>query len=90
MPSLPDTVTPYRKTPVFTEKSVPQGLLRDHRTKPGMWARVHVVAGSLGLEYPSGGTAVTLTPERTGVIEPDVPHRVILAGPVRFFVEFLR
>ena len=31
-----------------------------------------------------------LTPERPGVVEPEVPHEVEPSGEVRFFVEFLK
>ena len=31
-----------------------------------------------------------LTPERPGVVEPEVAHEVEPLGPVRFLVEFLR
>jgi tellurite resistance-related uncharacterized protein len=81
----------YRKTPIFDESSIPAGLLHRHSTKAGVWARIHVLEGTLlfrllepvPIEYP-------LTPERPGEVEPEAPHEVAVCGPVRFYVEFLR
>ena len=45
--SLPEDVRPYRKTDVFTQETVPAGLLRAHTTKEGAWALIHVLEGRL-------------------------------------------
>ena len=45
----------YQQTPVFTEHSVPAGLLRDHATKRGVWARIEVLAGALRYRIASLG-----------------------------------
>src|SRR4051812_38643256 len=42
MASLPEHVQVYKQTPTFTEDNVPSGLLADHRTKAGVWARIVV------------------------------------------------
>ena len=34
---LPQDVLPSRRTDVFTEASVPKGLLKAHTTKEGAW-----------------------------------------------------
>lgn len=88
MATVPDGVTSYKRTPTFTEETVPAALLHDHRTKPGTWARVVVEEGTL--EYTCDRGTFFLTPELTGVIAPEVPHHVRLVGPVRFHVVFLR
>ena len=41
----PDGLLAYKRTPEFTEASVPAGLLRRHSTKPGVRACLHVEAG---------------------------------------------
>ena len=91
MKSLPEQMRPYRRTPEFTERSVPAALLRRHDTKAGVWGRIHVLEGEL--LYRILEPAIEehlLSPGRDGVVEPEVPHEVAPRGRVRFFVEFLR
>jgi tellurite methyltransferase len=90
MPSLPPDVHAYRRTATFTEATTPAGLLRDHSTKPGTWARIVVEEGTLGYRLECPSTAFVLTPTNEGVIPPVVPHQVQLLGPVRFYIEFLK
>ncbi|MFZ5653505.1 MAG: DUF1971 domain-containing protein [Pseudomonadota bacterium] len=91
MKTLPDEVRPYQRTPVFTETTVPAGLLRAHTTKAGTWGRILVLEGRLRYRILSPAVEeVLLTPERFGVVEPQVPHEVAPDGPVKFLVEFLR
>lgn len=45
MKTLPEDVRPYRRTPTFTESTIPPSLLMDHTTKPGVWGVIHVVTG---------------------------------------------
>ncbi len=89
LPTLPKDLTQYKTTPVFSEKSVPQGLLRAHRTKTGTWARVSVLEGKLlyGLE---GGPSWVLTPKVSAIVEPESAHFVTPIGKVRFEVQFFR
>lgn len=87
---LPSSVKAYRRTPVFTETSIPDGLLRDHSTKPGTWGLIHVISGELRLHFTETETPERLAPGRPGVLAPQVGHRVAADGPVRFFVEFFR
>ncbi len=89
MKTLPATVRPYRRTPEFTESTIPDGLLRDHRTKPGVWGVIHVLEGALEYQIvePEPEQHV-LTPQHPGIIEPAMRHAVRATGPVRFYVEF--
>ncbi len=87
---LPAEVSAYKRTPEFDEQTVPAGLLRAHTTKPGVWARIVVLEGSLLYRVPGRGLALTLDVSRVGVVEPEVPHEVEPRGHVRFYVEFLR
>ena len=48
MKNLPPEVKPYRRTPEFTESTIPAGLLKGHTTKPGVWAMIHVLEGGIG------------------------------------------
>lgn len=38
---------PYKCTPVFDENTLPAGLRREHRTKPGVWGVIRVLDGRL-------------------------------------------
>ena len=84
-PDLPELV-PYRRTPTFTESSVPAGLLRDHRTKPGVYGRIHVEAGCL--RYTDATGEQLLTAGAVAVSRPEQTHAVEPVGMVRFYVEF--
>lgn len=81
----------YRRTPEFDQDTVPGGLRRDHATRAGIWARLHVVAGALQyhVDAPVNRT-FRVSPKAFAVIVPELPHRVEITGTVRFFVEFWR
>lgn len=88
--SWPTDLVAYKRTPEFTEDTVPAALLRDHRTKPGAWARILVLEGALHYQADSLGIAEKLTPDQPGQVFPEVPHHVRPLGKVRFLVEFHR
>jgi tellurite resistance-related uncharacterized protein len=85
---LPDGVRPYRRTPVFTEATMPGGLRGDHSTKPGVWGVVTVLEGHLRLIFLDTGERHLLDPETPGIIAPERPHRAEPLGPVRFTIDF--
>ncbi|WP_337186358.1 DUF1971 domain-containing protein [Phenylobacterium sp.] len=91
---LPTTARPYRRTDVFTESTVPAGLLKAHTTKAGAWALIHVLEGRLAyriVDPRRPASETTLTPGTPpGVVEPTILHEVEPLGPVRFYVEFHR
>lgn len=91
MKKLPANVEPYKKTPEFTHLSVPDGLLRSHNTKEGIWAKIVVLRGELTYRIlePVIEEAL-LSPEKNGVVEPTVKHEVVPHDGVRFYVEFYR
>lgn len=91
MKKIPASAISYKKTPEFTEETVPLGLLKAHKTKEGTWGKIHVSEGELHYrilepEYEK----VVLTSERHGVVEPTILHEVEPVGKVRFLVEFFR
>lgn len=91
MPALPDGVEVYKQTPVFDQRSIPSGLRRDHRLKPGTWGRIVVLEGRLSYEIAEPEPlAWVLAPGISGIIAPETAHRVEPVGAVRFRVEFLR
>lgn len=90
---LPSDVSPYRRTPEFTETTVPAALLKAHSTKEGAWGLIHVLEGRLAyrVEDPRRpGSETILAAGSTCVIEPTILHAVEPLGPVRFYVEFHR
>jgi len=89
MKQLPPDCVSYKQTKVFTEHTVPAGLLRAHKTKPGVWGKIVVVEGRL--TYRINEPAVEtheLSPALHGVVEPEVLHEVEPKGAVRFYVDF--
>jgi tellurite resistance-related uncharacterized protein len=92
MKALPKTVVAYKKTPEFTELTVPAGLLKDHQTKEGVWGGgIAVLEGCR--EYTIIDPVleiVRLNKEQRGVVEPTMRHHVTPVGSVKFYVEFNR
>jgi tellurite methyltransferase len=86
---FPEGLHEYKRTPTFTETTIPAGLQRDHTTKNGVWGLIEVEAGSLlyTVQYPEERTC-TLTPGTPGIVVPGMKHRVHAAEPVRFHVAF--
>jgi tellurite resistance-related uncharacterized protein len=85
---LPAGLTAYKQTPVFDQDSLPAGLRREHRTKAGVWALIHVVEGSLRYRILDPPSEEILTVGTPGVVKPEQPHEVDPLGPMRMYVEF--
>jgi len=91
MKTVPASVLPYKRTPDFTEHTVPAGLLRSHNTKEGVWGKIVVLEGSLLYRILQPTIEeVLLTPETHGVVEPTVKCEVVPFPEVRFCVDFHR
>ena len=91
MKTLPAAVEAYRRTPEFTEESIPDGLRKAHRTKPGVWGRIVVLEGRLRYRIlQSPPRELVLDADNPGVVEPEVEHEVEPIERVRFFVKFYR
>lgn len=91
--TIPAGFEVYKTTPEFRESTIPEGLLRAHATKEGIWGRICVMAGSLRYTVVDNRRQQRerlLTPGIHGVIEPSILHHVAADGRVRFYVEFLR
>jgi len=91
MKQLPSDLTAYKRTPEFTETSIPQGLLKDHNTKQGVWGKIVVLDGSLEyiIQEPEI-EIIKLSSSKFGVVEPTIKHHVKPIGAVKFYVEFYR
>ena len=81
-------VEPYKRTPVFDENTLPAGLRKEHRTKPGVWGIIRVLEGRLRYQVIDPSCEMVLEPGRPGLVQPDQPHRVEPLGPMRMQVEF--
>ena len=86
--NAPAVPAPYRSTPVFDENTVPAGLRREHRTKPGVWGIIRVIEGRLRYQVLDPASEVVLEPGRPGLVLPNVPHLIEPLGPMRMQVEF--
>lgn len=91
MKALPDSVVPGRRTPEFTELTVPRGLLERHRTKSETWGEIVVLEGVLvyRILHPDK-KEFQLVPGNPGIIEPTILHEVEPRGAVRFYIQFYR
>ncbi len=91
MKEIPSNVSAYKRTPEFTETSVPEGLLKDHNTKVGVWGKIVVQEGVLEYTITEPEIeVVVLSSDKFGVVEPMIKHNVKPQGQVRFYVEFYR
>jgi len=88
---LPEGWREYRRTPAFTHATAPEALRTRHTTKPGVWARIHVVAGALRyLILDPFEAQERLAAGDVGIVLPETGHRLEIEGPVEFFVAFYR
>jgi tellurite resistance-related uncharacterized protein len=91
---LPVGLQSYKRTPTFTEATIPAGLKSDHSTKDGVWGLIHVEDGKLRYVVTDprrGHSEAILTATQTaGIVEPTIVHHVEPVGSVRFHVEFLK
>jgi len=47
----PERPLPYKCTPVFDENTLPAGLRKEHRTKPGVWAPFECAPGDCAIMF---------------------------------------
>lgn len=86
---FPVGISEYKRTPEFTETTIPAGLLKEHNTKPGVWGLIHVLDGRL-LYTLADGREFVLSPGVLGIVVPEMLHQVRADGKVRFCVAFHR
>lgn len=82
------TTSPYKCTPIFDEHTLPAGLRREHRTKPGVWGVIRVFEGRLRYRVLDPVSETILDSRHPGLVLPEQPHLVEALGPVRMQVEF--
>lgn len=79
---------PYRSTPVFDERTLPDALRRRHNTKAGVWGVVRVLEGRLKLTYLDPPSDVVLEQDGSGLLLPQQDHFVEPLGPMKMRVDF--
>ena len=87
---FPENFIPYKKTPVFSEESLPSGLKNDHSTKVGIWGKIIVIEGRIQYCVTSLNTDVELSPGEPGIVLPEIIHSVTPLDMVKFYVEFYK
>jgi tellurite resistance-related uncharacterized protein len=80
----------YKKTRVFDQNTVPEGLTRNHCTARGVWAMIHILDGSLVYRTISPPSVENLDVDHPAIVAPEELHEIGLCGPVRFYIEFYR
>jgi tellurite methyltransferase len=85
---LPPHFVAYKQTPLFDETTIPAGILNEHSTKAGVWAKIHVVEGRLRYCVPALKVEREVTAGHIDIVVPEVVHNVQLVGMVKFYVEF--
>jgi tellurite methyltransferase len=87
----PEGLEEYKRTPVFSEMTIPKGLLKQHSTKEGAWGKICVLSGSLAYTvFDPEQKLYQLEPGTDGVIAPQMLHQVEALEQVSFYVQFLR
>ncbi|WP_170004198.1 DUF1971 domain-containing protein [Pseudopontixanthobacter vadosimaris] len=79
---------PYRSTPIFDADTLPDALQKEHRTKAGVWGVLRVLDGEVRLRFGDGQPASVVKPGQPGLLLPEQPHWVELAGAMRMQVDF--
>ena len=74
MKTLPESVSPYNRSPEFTEDTLPEALKNNHLTKNDTWAKIIIEAGEIAYVIETTPQErIVLNPSKPGVVEPDVP-----------------
>lgn len=79
---------PYSSSPVFDENTLPAALRARHTTKAGVWGHIRVLEGQLKFISLDPPGETILTPERSGVTQPQQPHFVEPLGPMKMQIDF--
>jgi len=87
--ALPVGLTAYKKTPVFTQETIPKGFRKAHSTKQGTWGLIKVISGQVNyvVDYLDDKT-LKLDQHAHGVISPQMEHHLEVIGDVELYVEF--
>ena len=88
---MPAGLVHVRKTPEFSDTTVPAGLLASHRLAPDVWGRLRISAGALRFVFEADpADARELSAGYHVDIPPDVAHHMEPRPGARFVAEFHR
>lgn len=88
--TLPEGLVPAGSSLEFTQDTIPDALQEKHALGPGHWGVLHVFEGSVRfVNLASGAESEVAAPDNV-IIQPEVPHRLRLAGSVRCRIDFFR
>ena len=88
---LPNDLILARTAGPFDAASVPAGLLADHVVAEGRWGCLHVAEGTVTFSMQTDPpTVVHLHAGDRQPIPPGIRHALVLDGPVRLSVDFLK
>lgn len=91
MKRIPNGFGPYKRTAVFTEDSIPAGLLKNHTVKENCYAKICIIEGELDYTIIEPEVITyRLNADLPGIIEPQIKHHIKALNQVRFYVEFYR
>lgn len=88
MNTLPDSVSPYKRTEIFTSESIPAAFLREHSTADSVWGVLNVTKGFLIFCIDDTLEKIHLEPSGHMVIAPGMKHHLEINGYAEFYVEF--
>ncbi len=80
----------YSSIGPFDESSLPKGLLREHRLKPGSWGKLTLRSGAIRFVWDDDGTAQMLSAGDIFVVPPERPHHLELDGAFELTIDFQR
>ena len=86
---LPDDVRCYKRIGPFRGDEIPQGLLREHRLKEGVWGRMKLLDGSLRFIWDDGsGEVAQLDSPDFVIVPPIIPHHLENTEDAQISIEF--
>lgn len=89
MKMLPAHLNPQQRTDIFTNDTIPKGLLRDHQLKAGTWGKIEVLKGKLSLRFVNEEDDThVITKGNPGYVPPTKLHQIEASEEVEFFIEF--
>ena len=88
MEKMPKGLKSHKSTPVFTEATIPKGLLNRHNTKEGVWGRLIVLSGTITFVDLTNSRQIEASPERPVTIVPQAWHHLKVTGEVELKIDF--
>ncbi|MDE2816998.1 MAG: DUF1971 domain-containing protein [Chloroflexota bacterium] len=87
---LPPGLIPASHSLTFTADTVPAPLQQEHALGPGHWGVLRILEGSVCFVNLATGEETEKTAPGEVIIEPGVPHKLRLTGPLRCRIDFFR